>query len=267
MRDIKLVVCDCDGTILHEDKSFDDDLKEVAEKLKEQDIMFTINTGRNINDVKWIVDHFEIDVPYVLDNGSNVYLNDDRIINHQISKDNVEYIVNLLMENDLPFLMMSDDAIYYYKETAYFDKFIRRVREHIPFRDVETNTDYRNEDVYKIMADAFFCRNIEELGADVESKCNEVVFRRSENKMYSITNARANKYEGVKHLCEYHNISEDQVMVFGDNYNDIQMLEHIEESVVMENAADMVKEKAKYVTVSNDSNGVSRFLKVYFNLV
>ena len=55
-------------------------------------------------------------------------------------------------------------------------------------------------------------------------------------------------------------------MAFGDNYNDIEMIEFAGVGVAMGNAESNVKKNAKYTTVSNNDNGVGVFLKEFFNL-
>ncbi|MBW5410741.1 HAD family phosphatase, partial [Brachyspira hampsonii] len=49
-----------------------------------------------------------------------------------------------------------------------------------------------------------------------------------------------------------YNIKPDNVMAFGDNNNDLEMLEFAGISVALENAEDTVKSKALYITKSNE---------------
>jgi len=266
MNDIKLIIADCDGTILHDDKTFDDEILTVIEKLYKKDIKFTINTGRNIIVAKWIYDYLNIHEAYVLDNGANIYYDEKRILNHKMDKKDLNYILNLLDENDLPYLIMSDEAIYYCRESVFFGRFKDRLAMHFPFLDANETDNYLNESIYKIMVDGFYCRKMDDLSMEVELNCDNLKFARSENQLYAITSNKASKYEGVKYLCEYYGISEEQVMTIGDNHNDIPMLKNIKESVSMGQSVDIVKESSKYLADTNENNGVSKFLKAYFKL-
>lgn len=49
-------------------------------------------------------------------------------------------------------------------------------------------------------------------------------------------------------------------MCFGDDINDIEMIEHCGYGVAMANALDIIKEKADFVTLSNEENGVAKVL-------
>ncbi|WP_047419771.1 Cof-type HAD-IIB family hydrolase [Cellulophaga sp. Hel_I_12] len=53
----------------------------------------------------------------------------------------------------------------------------------------------------------------------------------------------------------------DQVIAFGDNYNDFDMLKYAGCGVAVANARDTVKEIANYITAKNTDDGVARFIK------
>ena len=55
-------------------------------------------------------------------------------------------------------------------------------------------------------------------------------------------------------------------MAFGDNVNDIEMIEYAGVSIAMENGKDALKNKADYIADANSKDGVSKFLIDYFNL-
>ena len=59
---------------------------------------------------------------------------------------------------------------------------------------------------------------------------------------------------------EYLDIDSSSVLAFGDNYNDISMFEVVD-GVAMENAQESLKEVAKYLTKSNEDDGVSYFIQ------
>lgn len=59
---------------------------------------------------------------------------------------------------------------------------------------------------------------------------------------------------------DYLDISLKDICAFGDDINDIEMIEHCGYGVAMANALDIVKEKADFVTLSNEENGVAKVL-------
>ena len=57
-------------------------------------------------------------------------------------------------------------------------------------------------------------------------------------------------------------IEAHDVYTFGDGENDISMLSFTQ-GVAMENAIDSVKEHCKYITKSNDHDGIAHFINTY----
>ena len=72
------------------------------------------------------------------------------------------------------------------------------------------------------------------------------------------------KGEALKKLCEYLKISREEVIAIGDGNNDISMIEYAKTGVAMENASELVKEKADVITTSNNDEGVLKILNEYF---
>ncbi|HLL99552.1 MAG TPA: HAD hydrolase family protein, partial [Pyrinomonadaceae bacterium] len=68
----------------------------------------------------------------------------------------------------------------------------------------------------------------------------------------------ASKGVGLEKLTVIENLTPENVMVCGDNFNDLQMLEFAGTPVVMGNASPELLENEKYhQTLSNDENGVA----------
>ena len=76
----------------------------------------------------------------------------------------------------------------------------------------------------------------------------------------------SSKGNSLKWICEKKGISLDNAAAFGDNFNDIEMIEYAGIGVAMANAEEMVKQKANYTTLSNEEDGVGNFLKNVFEL-
>ena len=71
----------------------------------------------------------------------------------------------------------------------------------------------------------------------------------------------AGKGTAIRFLQEYHNISKEETMVFGDNQNDIGMLMEASESYVVENAHPDVKAYAKNICKGYQKDGVLSILR------
>lgn len=78
-----------------------------------------------------------------------------------------------------------------------------------------------------------------------------------------MNNINANKGYALSALCRILNISENEVMAFGDSGNDCEMLRTAGYSFATANAWDEAKKAAKSVTLSNEDDGVSVQIEKY----
>ncbi len=65
------------------------------------------------------------------------------------------------------------------------------------------------------------------------------------------------KAQSLDYLVKSLGIKQEEVMAFGDGYNDLSMIEYAGLGVAMNNAVDGVKEKADRITLSNDQDGIA----------
>ena len=78
---------------------------------------------------------------------------------------------------------------------------------------------------------------------------------------YIITGCDVNKASSIVSVVQYYNISMGEVLAFGDDINDAEMLLSCGVGVEMENAIDEVKDKADFICRSSDRDGVTQWLK------
>ena len=69
-----------------------------------------------------------------------------------------------------------------------------------------------------------------------------------------------NKGTAVIDLSKHYNIPLSDIMVLGDDINDIEMLKVAGLSVVMDNASEEIKKLGNYITSDNNSDGVAKAL-------
>lgn len=84
---------------------------------------------------------------------------------------------------------------------------------------------------------------------------------KSSNTLLEIMHQGVNKAEAVKWLCAEKGIDMKYTMAFGDNYNDLEMLETVEYGIAMENAPENIRKKIKFVTKDNEHDGIAYILE------
>ena len=70
----------------------------------------------------------------------------------------------------------------------------------------------------------------------------------------------------VSYFKFFLSLKKENLLAFGDGYNDISMLRYAGLGVAMANASEEVKKAANRITLSNDEDGVARILEELFPL-
>lgn len=263
---MRLIACDLDGTVLDDQKRPDSKLKETIEKLKEKGIEFTFVSGRNEELLYGIIDEFELENPYVTNNGANIYQMHKCLHNDYIRSEYNDFLAGILYENGIAFRLFAEEGFYAYGDTAFFEKRMGILRKH-GLKDYHPEDDFSRFHVYKITCD--FTGNedrIDPVAEEIARRCEDLNFLKAETGVYCANSKSANKGQALQKVCEIMGIKMKDVMAFGDNGNDLSMLEMAGISVAMGNSDEDIKAKCDYVAKDNNHDGVSSFLIDYFDL-
>jgi len=71
----------------------------------------------------------------------------------------------------------------------------------------------------------------------------------------------ATKYRAVRALAEFWGISSSEIVAFGDDFIDIDMVQYCGIGIAMENAIDEVKSVADYICDTNENDGIAKWLE------
>ena len=86
---------------------------------------------------------------------------------------------------------------------------------------------------------------------------------RSEPFFLEILPKDINKAKTLEALLEHLGCTREELMAFGDGFNDLSMIEYAGMGVAMGNGADVVKAAADYIAPSNDQDGIEEALKKF----
>ena len=74
-----------------------------------------------------------------------------------------------------------------------------------------------------------------------------------------VTAPKAQKGIMLKQVAEYYDIKSEEVVVFGDGWNDLSMIDQFPESYAMKNGTRELKERAAHITeYTNEESGVGK---------
>jgi hypothetical protein len=92
-----------------------------------------------------------------------------------------------------------------------------------------------------------------------------VVVPAADNGFINVHHVSSSKSRGVAALIEPRGFSLEQVLSFGDDYPDLELVQNTGWPVAVSNAIPEVIEAADYVTASNDEDGVALVLERYLD--
>lgn len=83
--------------------------------------------------------------------------------------------------------------------------------------------------------------------------------------MIEIVREGMNKAVGLKRIAHYYHVDQANVIAFGDEDNDLEMLDYAGIGVKMANGNDCLNAVINETTTTNDDDGVAQFLETYFD--
>lgn len=270
----KLIVSDMDGTLLNDDKKVSEETKAAIEKLAHHGADFTIATGRIYPAAKIYSDDLGVKKPLICCNGAMIVdpVTDEVLYGRTISKAIGTAVIDICEAYGVYYHLYDKNTIYsdrMERVIAYFNEFSKNLPEKykIKTKVVEsTRALFDETEIYKI---GIYYDNSER--ALAMRKALEAVpgasgFKSLET-MYDVLAADTNKGIALKQLCQMLGLSLEEVVAFGDNENDLEMLEAAGYGIAMGNAEDFVKDVADHVADTNEADGVRLAIEKLFKMV
>lgn len=266
MNNYKLIVTDMDGTVLGGDHKITEENMRALKEADERGVKVVFATGRFHDSAKEHVTFLEEVMPIVSSNGAIIKhpITNEVLYCNSIDKDISLKIVETLDNLDLSYQIYTDNEILQkYKteeEKIKMQDFIKNTfsdKTEIIFKK-DLKEDIKDLNILKFnVVDFERPLLMKEARKEVE-KIEGLEVTSSWNDNVEIMNAGSSKGSAVKFLCELLNIDKEEIIAFGDNYNDISMLEYVGMGVAMGNAEEDVKKIASYITESNTESGVAK---------
>ena len=276
---LKLVVCDMDGTLLNSNNDISSTNINEIKRLESRGVKFVIVTGRQAKEIRELLKKYDINIDVIGLNGSEICNTQGTIIwNKGIENNDVKKIVNILNEKKVLYKCYYSDEIIIkcperieeiligfvldkYKKVENREQdlknyYIKLCNNYENIDDIVGYDKYKVNEMLKIEVldtDKEMLRDIKEL----VSKISSVYVTSSYKNNIEITSKGVNKGNAVKILSDMLNISREELMAFGDNFNDKEMIEYAGIGVAMQNGVEEIKNVADYITLTNDEDGVS----------
>lgn len=265
MNNRKIIVTDLDGTLLDKNKKCSELTKNYLKELKDNGYIIAIATGRILDSAIYVTDGAEF-VNYIIgDAGGLVYdiKNSKEIFKKNISSKDIKTICSYYNKyNKYIEHINICNLRYYYKYTTKEYQETQFGKNIVNLDDFLSN----NTDIIHISIRINTNKIVDELCNKLKTNIPNLDFNImqdsfSDEKWIEVSCENVSKYNGIKIISDLENISNNNIIAFGDGLNDIEMIEKCGVGVAMGNALQEVKDVANYITTSNNENGIVDFLQ------
>ncbi|REE83801.1 hypothetical protein BX611_1098 [Lutibacter oceani] len=264
----QLICTDIDGTLLNKDRELSKNTIEQVQRVSP--IPFVLISSRMPSALRHLqVEFGNENTPLIAYNGGLV-LNNNTILHSTFIKNCVlKEIINQCTNTTIHLSLFHADE-WYVPEMDYWAKREENNTKVTPTikanREVLTSWENEGKGAHKIMC----MGNEEEIDRLYKflekSFSDEIMLYRSKETYIEISHKNISKKTAIDVVLEhcYPTLSMENVVAFGDNYNDIEMLKAVGLGVAVGNANYEVLKVADVVTDTNKNDGVAKAIKEYF---
>lgn len=270
-KEIKLVISDIDGTILDDTHQLDSELSSQIKGLKNREIPFVLASARSPKGIISLAQQLGITRdPIASYNGALVLKNDPEkgyvpIFSHSLDKNEVEVLLEAIQQHfpQISINLYSNQNWYVEKLDKWSESEAAITNEEPILENFSSLVRDKKTPVHKflLMGETAEVQQLQQFCQGLGLK-NSAFYLSKENYL-EVTHQAVSKERALIEIAEYFNISLDNTMAIGDNYNDMPMLTLAGLGVAMGNAPQEVKRSATIVTAANNQNGASKAIAQY----
>lgn len=244
---IKMIVMDLDETLLHTDKTISSFTRETLVKVRSKGIKIVFATARG-NGAKKLVP-CELFDANILMNGANAFIDGVSVYNKTILPETARPLLQKLTNMGLD-AAANVNGIHYanfdvQKRWAYVHNYVVT-----DFSDLDANANK----LYAVI------EKPEQVGMIEAVLPGQLYLHVSKDNMAMMMHKEATKMNAISAVAQKWDISISEVVSFGDDINDKEMLSKCGIGVALGNALDEVKEIADFICDTNNNDGVAKWL-------
>ena len=248
-KKIKIIFFDIDDTLRNSKTGFIPiSIPTVFQQLREKGILTGIATGRGIFGVVPEIRELKPDF-FVTLNGA--YIEDKKgnvIDSNKIAKDKVEEYITWTKEIGIDYGLVGSHAAKLSTRTEMISQAIDPI-----YPDLDVDPDfYEKEDIYQMWTFENQGDNLT-LPESLASTLRMVRWHEHSSDVVPISGSKA---AGVAKVVEHLGLKPENVMVFGDELNDLELFDYAGISIAMAISHDKIKEKADYITKTLEEDGI-----------
>lgn len=262
---IKLIALDIDDTLLNSQSKITAATKEALQQALEQGIKIVLCSGRPLAGVSSYLKQLGIsgDEQYVITyNGALVETVAGKVLSkNTLNNQAYRRIVKYVEDNQMQYYVLDDQSNVYTSNHDISRIAVVQAWENSAGILVRTPNELPTDFEITKAAIVGEKNTLDAAEQPVKSQFSDdyYVVRAADN-FLEIMHQDVNKGSGLTKLTDILGIDPSEVMVFGDEQNDIPMFEFAGTAVAMGNGSDLAKSHADYVTDTNNNDGIAKAL-------
>lgn len=261
----KIIFIDLDGTLCNSSGEVSNQTISMIKKVQAVGHIIVISTGRRLNRIIPLMEKCHISSYILALNGAQIYdyQNHKMLLEENIGFENCTKIYELAKNMNLKISFHT--GLFRYTNFPYSDDILLNNRS---FMDLENKNVPQvvlsSENFDSLLAAKKEIQKIDKIKVVNQSRdlvYEDCSFIPEKGSFMDISTFSTSKGNSISFLLNYLGISKEQAIAIGDGINDCSMFEEVCVKVAMGNADPFLKEKADYITLSNDENGVAYYLE------
>lgn len=260
----KMIVTDLDDTLLNSQGKVSDKDKESIMKAQENGVIFVLASGRPTYAMRDLAQELKLDKfgSYILSYNGSIITNcktNKNILEETLTRDEIHLLYDFSKNNNVEIITYLDDTIVSEDYSSYIEVEVELTK--MPFDKVKNFKATVDKDCVKciMLEEPNYLKQVEEklkyeLGNQFSIAISKPFF-------LEVTKLGVDKGSSLLKLAKKLRIDQSEIIVVGDSYNDLPMLKVAGMPACVENAKSEIKDICKFISTSNNNNGMTKIIE------
>lgn len=266
-----LIALDLDGTLLTDNKVISERTKQTVLKAKAEGHIVVIATGRPHRASIEYYHELGLDTPMVNFNGALIHHPTDskwKALHSPLPRRTALKIIQTCYDLEVKNIMAEvTDDVYLDRYDEELMEILHTSKEKNPIIIGSLKNELQDDPTSLLIHPRE--NHIAALREQLDLDHAEVIEHRKWGAPWNvieIVRKGMNKAVGLQRIAHYYHIPQENIIAFGDEDNDFEMIDYAGVGVAMGNGIQELKDIAKHIAGTNEEDGIGRFLDEYLNL-
>lgn len=262
---MKLIGVDLDGSLLNSKNQISEGTKKTLIRSMEEGNKLAIITGRDFYAAEFLGKALAFDKYGGLissSNGAHVYDMKEKktIINHYLDYNLIKEMIAFGKSLGFDYIIYHKGEILAENDRTHSLEFLSQ-KNKMPYRIIG-NLEYKIDfPLNKLLFSArpeIIEKNIEKFRDKFKKRVNPI---HSMPQFLDCMPLGINKGKSILEIADYFSIKHEDTYAFGDEINDMEMIQMAGVGIAMANASNRLKKEADEITLSNDEDGIAYYIE------